>query len=142
MLLKDSFHLAWNVYESGFKPNYIVGVWRGGAPIGIAVQEFLSVLGIKSDHIAIRTSYYSGINQRSETVQVYGLNYVIKKLLESAIANAENNDKADIDLLVVKSVIVNQGMRLKRMKPRARGRADRIIKPTCHIEIILSDQEK
>ena len=67
---------------------------------------------------------------------------VIKKLLESAIANAENNDKADIDLLVVKSVIVNQGMRLKRMKPRARGRADRIIKPTCHIEIILSDQEK
>ena len=67
---------------------------------------------------------------------------IIKKVVESAIANAENNDKADIDLLVVKSIIVNQGMRLKRMKPRARGRADRIIKPTCHIEIILSDQEK
>ena len=67
---------------------------------------------------------------------------VIKKLLESAIANAENNEKADIDLLVIKSIIVNQGMRFKRMKPRARGRADRIIKPTCHIEIILTDQEK
>lgn len=67
---------------------------------------------------------------------------VIKKLLESAIANAENNEKADIDLLVIKSIIVNQGMRLKRMKPRARGRADRLIKPTCHIEIILADQEK
>ena len=67
---------------------------------------------------------------------------VIKKLLESAIANAENNEKADIDLLVIKSIIVNQGMRLKRMKPRARGRADRIIKPTGHIEIILTDQEK
>ena len=67
---------------------------------------------------------------------------VIKKLLESAIANAENNEKADIELLVIKSIIVNQGMRLKRMKPRARGRADRIIKPTCHIEIILTDQEK
>lgn len=67
---------------------------------------------------------------------------VIKKLLESAIANAENNEKADIDLLVIKSIIVNQGMRLKRMKPRARGRADRITKPTCHIEIILADQEK
>ena len=53
-----------------------------------------------------------------------------------------HKQKAYIDLLVVKSVIVNQGMRLKRMKPRARGRADRIIKPTCHIEIILSDQEK
>ena len=48
---------------------------------------------------------------------------VIKKLLESAIANAENNNKSDIDLLSVKSIIVNQGMRLKRMKPRARGRA-------------------
>jgi len=67
---------------------------------------------------------------------------IIKKLLESAIANAENNDKADINLLVIKSIIVNQGMRLKRMKPRARGRADRIIKPSCHIEIILTDQEK
>ena len=67
---------------------------------------------------------------------------VIKKLLESAIANAENNNNTDIDLLSVKSIIVNQGMRLKRMKPRARGRADRIIKPTCHIEIILSEGSK
>ena len=67
---------------------------------------------------------------------------VIKKLLESAIAYAENNNKADIDLLSVKSIIVNQGMRLKRMKPRARGRADRIIKPTCHIEIILAEEDK
>ena len=66
---------------------------------------------------------------------------VMKKLLESAIANAEHNENADIDKLFVKSVIVNQGLRLKRMKPRARGRADRIIKPTCHIEIILADGE-
>ena len=79
-LLEDSLNLAWKIFESGYKPNYIIGVWRGGAPVGIAVQEFLSVLGIKSDHIAIRTSYYSGINERNETVQVYGLNYVIKKL--------------------------------------------------------------
>ena len=79
-LLRDSFQLAWNVYESGYKPNYIVGVWRGGAPIGIAVQEFLSVLGIKSDHVAIRTSHYSGINQTNQNVQVYGLNYVIRQL--------------------------------------------------------------
>ncbi len=66
---------------------------------------------------------------------------VIKKLLESAIANAENNN-ADIDKLSISSIIVNQGMRLKRMKPRARGRADRIIKPTCHIEIILKEEDK
>ena len=79
-LLKDSFELAWKVYESGYRPNYIVGVWRGGAPIGIAVQEFLDVLGVRSDHIAIRTSYYSGIAERKKSVQVYGLNYIIKKL--------------------------------------------------------------
>ena len=79
-LLKDSFELAWQVYESGYRPNYIVGVWRGGAPIGIAVQEFLDVLGVGSDHIAIRTSYYSGIEEKKESVQVNGLNYVINKL--------------------------------------------------------------
>ena len=67
---------------------------------------------------------------------------VIKKLLDSAIANAENNNNSDIDKLLVKSVIVNQGMRLKRMRARARGRADRIIKPTCHIEIILVEGDK
>ena len=52
---------------------------------------------------------------------------IMKKLLESAIANAENNNNSDIDKLSIKTVIVNQGMRLKRMKARARGRADRII---------------
>ena len=67
---------------------------------------------------------------------------IMKKLLESAIANAENNNNSDIDKLSVKTVIVNQGMRLKRMKARARGRADRIIKPTCHIEIVLTEVEK
>jgi hypothetical protein len=65
-LLEDSFGLAWEVFESGYRPNYIVGVWRGGAPIGIAVQEFLDVLGIESDHIAIRTSSYTGIGERSK----------------------------------------------------------------------------
>jgi hypothetical protein len=79
-LLKDSFKIAWNVYESGFRPNYIVGVWRGGAPIGIAVQELLDVLGVKSDHIAIRTSSYESMGKQGKDVQVHGLNYVIKKV--------------------------------------------------------------
>ena len=65
---------------------------------------------------------------------------VMKKLLESAIANSENNNYTEIDKLSVKYVNDNQGMRLKRMKARARGRADRIIKPTCHIEIILVEE--
>ena len=79
-LLDDSFKLAWQVYESGYRPNYIVGVWRGGAPIGIAVQEFLDVLGVESDHIAIRTSSYTGIGQRNRKVKVHGLSYIIRKL--------------------------------------------------------------
>ena len=66
------------VYEGGYRPSYIIGVWRGGAPIGIAVQELFSVLGITSDHIAIRTSHYKAMNQESD-VQVYGLNYIIKQ---------------------------------------------------------------
>ena len=79
-LLRDSFKLAWQVFESGYRPNYIIGVWRGGAPIGIAVQEFLDVLGVPSDHIAIRTSHYKGMGERDSKVQVYGLNYIIKKV--------------------------------------------------------------
>lgn len=79
-LLLDSFELALQVYESGFRPNYIVGVWRGGAPVGIAVQELLDVMGVESDHIAIRTSSYTGIGARGREVRVHGLNYLIKRL--------------------------------------------------------------
>jgi len=79
-LIEDSFQLAWRIYESGYRPNHIIGVWRGGTPIGIAVQELLEVLGVQSDHIAIRTSSYSGIGQQNKEVKVYGLNYMIEKL--------------------------------------------------------------
>tara|TARA_B100000029_G_C17106486_1_gene789910 strand:- start:88 stop:654 length:567 start_codon:yes stop_codon:yes gene_type:complete len=79
-LLQDSFELAWQIYESGFRPNYIIGVWRGGAPIGIAVQELLDVLDVKSDHIAIRTSHYKGIGEHKNEVQVFGLNYMVKRI--------------------------------------------------------------
>ncbi len=79
-LLEDSFRLAWQVYESGYRPNYIIGVWRGGSPIGIAVQEFLNILKVPSDHIAIRTSHYKGIGQTHDSIQVFGLNYIIKKV--------------------------------------------------------------
>ena len=79
-LLRASYELAWQVYESGFRPDYIVGIWRGGAPVGIAVQEFFDLMGVASDHIAIRTSSYKGIGEREKTVQVYGLNYVIRQV--------------------------------------------------------------
>lgn len=66
---------------------------------------------------------------------------LVKKLLESAIANAENNEGADIDELVVGTVYVDEGPTLKRIKSRAKGRANRILKRTCHITIKVSDEE-
>lgn len=79
-LLLDSYKLAINIYDSGFHPDFIVGIWRGGTPVGIAVQEMLSYLGAKSDHIAIRTSSYTGIGQQNKTIQVHGLDYIIRNI--------------------------------------------------------------
>jgi len=79
-LLDDSFRLGSLVFESGFRPSFILALWRGAAPIGIAVQEFLAYRGIKSDHIAIRTSSYSGIDEKSRNIKIYGMNYIIKNV--------------------------------------------------------------
>ena len=79
-LLQDSFRLAVKILESGFLPDYIVAIWRGGTPVGIAVQELLDYAGVKTDHIAIRTSYYTGIEKTSNKVQVHGLGYLIDKI--------------------------------------------------------------
>jgi len=78
-LLEDSFRLGLKVLESGFEPTMIIAIWRGGTPVGMAVQEILAYCGVESDHIAIRTSSYTGVDQRSE-VAVHGLNYIIKKV--------------------------------------------------------------
>lgn len=75
-LLEDSFALAWQVFESGYRPDYVIGIWRGGTPVAIAVHELLEVLGIRADHMAIRTRSYSGIAKRGERVQVDGLEYL------------------------------------------------------------------
>ena len=64
---------------------------------------------------------------------------IVKKVLESAIANAEHNDGADIDELKVKSIYVEKGMVLKRFTARAKGRGNRIIKPTCHVFVTVGD---
>lgn len=79
-LLDDSFNLAIKVLESGYKPSFIVGVWRGGAPVAIAVQELLSYLGIESEHIAIRTSLYTDIDKRGAKVKLDGLDYLVKNV--------------------------------------------------------------
>ena len=76
-LLLDSYKLGIKIFDSDFKPDFIVGVWRGGTPVGIAVQEILSYLGAPSDHIAIRTSSYIGIAEQDKKVMVHGLDYII-----------------------------------------------------------------
>ncbi len=77
-LLEDSFRLAAKVFDDGFRPDFIIGVWRGGAPIGIAVQEYFDFKNIETDHIAIRTSSYYGINQQNKEIRVHGLHYIIE----------------------------------------------------------------
>jgi len=65
---------------------------------------------------------------------------LVRKIVESAIANAENNAGADIDELKISEIFVNEGMTMKRIKPRAKGRADRIFKRTSHITVTVTDE--
>ncbi|CAI8171029.1 MAG: 50S ribosomal protein L22 [Cellvibrionales bacterium UBA7375] len=65
---------------------------------------------------------------------------IIKKVLESAIANAEHNEGADVDELKVSTIFVDEGMTMKRIRPRAKGRADRILKRSCHITVKVSEK--
>ncbi len=84
-LLQDSIRLAAKIHRSGFVPDFIVGIWRGGTPVGIAIQEYFEYVGIEADHIAVRTSAYTGIGQRARTIRVHGLHYIIEE------ANAGNS---------------------------------------------------
>lgn len=84
-LLRDSFRLAASIHDSGFRPDFLVGLWRGGSAVGIAVQEGLDHFGIPTDHIAIRTSYsgaarYSEMVSKAEAIRVHGLQYLLETL--------------------------------------------------------------
>jgi hypoxanthine phosphoribosyltransferase len=79
-LLRDSIELGLQVVRSGFDPTFLVGIWRGGAPIGIAVQEILEYNGIECDHVSIRTSSYTGIDQQNRTVRVHAIDYLVSSL--------------------------------------------------------------
>ena len=121
-LLRDSFLLAEQIYASGFRPNFIVGVWRGGAPVGIAVQEYLEYKGLESDHIAIRTSSYYGIDQQDKDVRVHGLQYFIDR------ANHDDN------LLIVDDVF-DSGRSitavLRELKEKSRRNLPETIRIAC-----------
>ena len=84
-LLRDSFQLAANIHEAGFRPDFLVGLWRGGSAVGIAVQEGLDYFGIPTDHIAIRTSYsgahrYPEMVSKADGIRVHGLQYLLENL--------------------------------------------------------------
>jgi large subunit ribosomal protein L22 len=67
--------------------------------------------------------------------------HLVRKLLNSAIANAENNEGADVDELRISTIFVDEGLTMKRMRARAKGRGDRILKRTCHITVRVADNE-
>ncbi len=79
-LLEDSFQLGVNIINSGFRPDFIVAIWRGGTPVGIAIQELLQHFNIPTDHISLRTSLYAGIAKSKKRVRVHGLGYLVKNL--------------------------------------------------------------
>jgi len=79
-LLADSFELGARVLASGYRPSLLVALWRGGAPIGIAVQELLEHRGVSTDHIAVRTSSYTGIDQQDKTVRVHAMDYLVSRV--------------------------------------------------------------
>jgi hypoxanthine phosphoribosyltransferase len=117
-LMEDSIRLGIRVLQSGFRPNFIVGVWRGGTPVGIVVQELLDFYGVKTDHIAIRTSSYSAFGKRESQVRVHGLSYLIKNI------NAEDtllivDDVYDTGLST-EAIIANLQMKARRNTPNIR----------------------
>jgi len=101
-LQEDSFTLAANIMDSDFRPTFIVGMWRGGASIGVTVQELLAYCGCETDHIAIRTSSYTGIGQRDKNIRVHCLNYLV------------NNIRAEDNLLIVDDVF-DSGLSLQEV---------------------------
>lgn len=83
-LVEDSFKLAVKVYESGYRPDYIVGIWRGGTPVGIVIHDFLAYVGVKVDHISVRTSYrgidhYNQIKS-SRAIQVHNTRFLVDRV--------------------------------------------------------------
>ena len=117
-VMEDSFRLGVKVYNSGFSPTVIVGLWRGGSTIGIYVQECLQTLGIKTDHIAIRTSYegstsYTGmLSDPQRKIQVHGTQYLLENL---------NHD----DRLLIVDDVFSTGFNVQAVIDRLRTRLKR-----------------
>ena len=136
-LLSDSFELGLRIFKSGFKPSFIIAVWRGGTPVGIAVQEMLDHLGVQTDHIAIRTSSYLGIKKREKKVRIHGLEYVIQQ------ANWEDGLLVVDDVFdtgsSIKAIIKALKAKMRRNLPKDIRVATPWFKPKYNVTDIVPD---
>ena len=120
-LLLDAYRLGVKIYRSGFQPNFIVGLWRGGSSVGIAVQECLQHLGVSTDHISIRTSYrgmtsYQSMIENSEAIRVHGTQYLLENLAaEDALLIVDDVYSTGSN---IRAVVNRLTRRLKRNMPR------------------------
>ena len=120
-LLQDAYRLGVAIADSDFRPTFIVGLWRGGSVVGIAVQECLQYLGIETDHIALRTSYRGAdgyqkmVSNPEDEIRVHGTQYLLETI------NHDDSLLIVDDLfssgLNVKAVITRLSKRLKRNMP-------------------------
>ncbi len=115
--LLDAYRLGVKIYSSGFRPTFIVGVWRGGSSVGITVQECLQYLGVETDHISIRTSYrgmtsYKQMLENAGAIRVHGTRYLLENL------------NADDGLLIVDDVF-SSGLNVRALIDRLAYRTKR-----------------
>ncbi len=124
----DAYRLGVKIFDSGFRPDFIVGLWRGGSAVGIVVQECLQYLGVKSDHISLRTSYrgvesYSQLVETVGAIRVHGTQY----LLENMNAN---------DALIIVDDVYSTGLNVKavidRLEKRCAATCRGIFVSPCH----------
>ena len=136
-LLNDSFNLAEKIYLSGFRPDFIIGVWRGGAPVGIAIQEYLDYVGVNTDHISIRTSSYTGIDQQDKKVRVHGLSYIVSNI------NADDKVLLVDDVFdsgrSIRAIFKRLQLKTRRNMPKEIKVAMPWYKPTKNITDIMPD---
>ncbi len=117
-LLQDAYRLGVQIYNSGFRPSFIVGLWRGGSSVGISVQECLQYLGVETDHICIRTSYrgvdsyQQMVDNAEQEIRIHGTQYLLENL------------NADDKLLIVDDVM-SSGLNVEAVITRLSGRLKR-----------------
>lgn len=122
-VMEDSFRLGVRIFNSGFRPTFIVGLWRGGSTVGIYVQECLQTLGIDTNHISIRTSYEGlsayneAVNNPDRQVRVHGTQYLLENLnTDDSLLIVDDVFSTGMN---VQAVIARLESRLRRNMPQA-----------------------